>query len=165
LLGIAAHAPPETPDSEKLWFAARLEAGDALLAIEVGGEYVGDIDIVLIPERGSAELTLVIGDARFRGQGVGTEVVRRVLRWLFSEVPLMPGSSTGVAALDRPPFPVAYVEVDTRPGRNPMAHRFWLKQGFRLHRIEDGLHWLRLTREEWLASPRDSCPADPASAG
>ncbi len=153
LLGIPLDAPQETIESERRWLASRRAAGDVVLGIEVGGEYAGDIDITFLLESRSAEFTLVIGDARFRGKGVGTGVVQRVLRWLFSggQTPLE--ISGGDAATDRLGFAAAYVEVDTEPGRNPLAHTFWLKQGFRLHHFEGGLRWLRLSREDWLASP------------
>jgi len=165
MLGIPVDAPQETPDSERPWLGTRLAAGDVLLAIEVDGEYVGDIDIFFVPQRRSAEFTLVIGDARFRGKGVGTEVVQRVLRWLFSGGLLSLEPSSDEAPTNRAGFPAAYVEVDTEPGRNPLAHRFWLRQGFRFHHFEGELHWLRLTREDWLVSPGSVRPADPASIG
>jgi len=152
LLGIPVHAPRETLDSERRWLTARCAAGDALLGIEVAGEYAGDIDIFLVPERRSAEFTLVIGDARFRGNGIGTQVVQRVLRWLFSGGVMSLEPPGEEAPADPPGFTAAYVEVDTEPDRNPLAHTFWLKRGFRFHHFEGELHWLRLTREDWLAS-------------
>ena len=153
LLGIPLDAPQETLESERRWLASRRAAGDGLLGIEVGDEYAGDIDIFFIPERRSAEFTLVIGDARFRGMGVGTEVVRRVLRWLFSGGYMLLEVSGEKPPADCPDFTAAYVEVDTEPGRNPLAHTFWLKRGFRFHHFEGQLRWLRLTREDWLESP------------
>ncbi|MDQ7794501.1 MAG: GNAT family N-acetyltransferase [bacterium] len=142
LFGFSIDGPRETLDSERRWFSARIAAGDVLLAIEVDGQYVGDIDVFFPRGGSSAEFTLVIGDARFRGVGIGTEVVQRVLQWLFVGEP---------QSLGTPPHPVSHVDVDTEPGRNPLAHRFWLKQGFEFDHMEDNLQWLRLTREAWLA--------------
>ncbi|HCW51461.1 MAG TPA: hypothetical protein DGR79_05275 [Clostridiales bacterium] len=133
-------------------------------------EYVGDIDVVFIPERGSAELTLVIGDARFRGQRVGTEAVQRVLRWLFSEVPLTP--STEVAALDRPQFPWH----TSRSTRNPAATRWPIggsdrASGFTVSRTgftgfgplaKSGWHHLQTRARRTLHQPGDRhSPARP----
>jgi GNAT superfamily N-acetyltransferase len=150
LLGIPLESAQETLQSERDWFAIRIKAGDILLAIEVDGEYVGDMDVFFARDSFSAEFTLMIYEPRFRGGGIGTEVVQRVLRWLFTGEPLSLGASGQGLTPVHAPFAVMYVDVDTEPGRNPLAYRFWLKQGFRFHHLEENLHWLRLTREDWL---------------
>lgn len=126
-----------TPNWRNSWTCA--EAGDTLLAIEVGDRYVGDIDVAVDRRHGSADLTLMIGDRRLRGRGVGTEVVRRVLGWLFRGDQLLVETATAPPGrMERDPgpkpeppptgHPFDHVEVDVARG-NTRAHGFWLKQG------------------------------------
>jgi len=163
LMGVREFDPHLTVDDLRCWRTSRLEAGDTLLAIEVGDRYVGDIDVAVDRRHGSADLTLMIGDRRLRGRGVGTEVVRRVLGWLFRGDQLLVETATAPPGrMERDPgpkpeppptgHPFDYVEVDVARG-NTRAHGFWLKQGFSPWSTGlDGTERLRLTRDRWLAA-------------
>ncbi len=121
--------PPGSPDEQlasgREWMRERLRDGDALYAIEVAGEYIGDIDVHFAPGEQKAELTVFIGDRSQWGKGYGAESVRLVLDELASE----PG-------VDR-------VEVDVPPG-NERGFTFWTGLGFEHYATDDdGLRWLR----------------------
>jgi hypothetical protein len=82
--------------------------------------------------------------------------VQRVLRWLVTGKPLSLAAAGQRMALVHPPSAVTYVDVNTEPSRNPIAHCFWHKQGFRLHHLEGNLQCMRLTRDDWLAGRTDT---------
>ncbi len=161
LMGVRDLDPTLTVPDLREWRDQRVAAGDVLLGIEAGDRYIGDIDIAFPSHRQAAELTLMIGERRFWGKGIGTEVVRRVLGWLFRGDELVIETSTapsGMWGKDPPPAPlgpvpgglVDYIEVDVAPG-NERARGFWLTQGFTRYSWEPGgTEYLRLYRQEWL---------------
>jgi RimJ/RimL family protein N-acetyltransferase len=109
------------------WLAERQEAGATVYAIEVGGRYIGDIDVTLVAGERRAQLTLFIGDRSEWSKGYGTETVQLVLDALFSDEP------------------VDAVAVDVS-GVNDRAYRFWEKLGFREYLTDDeGTRYMRLT--------------------
>ena len=119
--------PAEQEEQRNIdWLHDRQAAGDQLYAIDIAGRYVGDIDVAFIQNECKAELQLCIGDRAARGEGYGTESVRRVLDALRAE----PG-------IDR-------VEIDV-PRDNDRALSFWRKLGFSEFKTEaDGTRWLSL---------------------
>lgn len=129
LMGVRQPETGATLEDLKEWYRARLEAGDSLFAVEADGRLVGEIEVY--PEKGYADMTLMIGDPSDRRRGIGSEAVRQALAWVFE---------TARAAC---------VEVDVAPG-NSAAHRFWLKHGFRTARTDEhGTIYLRLAREDY----------------
>lgn len=49
------------------------------------GQHIGDVDLHSIGVRGrSARLTILIGDKQFQGRGIGTDVIRTILRYAFT---------------------------------------------------------------------------------
>ena len=107
------------------WMRGREEAGDALYAIEVEGQTIGDVDVFFPAGEDKAEFTVFIGERSARSKGYGSESVELVLEEL--------------AAAGR----VRTVDVDVPKG-NERALRFWERQGFELYATDDGgRRWLR----------------------
>ena len=84
LMGVDIEKEPFISREDELqgnreWLARRRRTGDAVYAIEVEGRYIGDIDIVIVPQERKAELCLFIGDRSQWGKGYGTETVELVL--------------------------------------------------------------------------------------
>lgn len=151
----------------RFWRDSRVEAGDTLLAIEVGDHYAGDIDVVIYPSQGLAELTLMLGGRQFRRRGVGTEVVRRVLGWLFRgdellvETTTAPPGQRGQDPGPKPQPPPAGHPYDTVevvvPKGNAGARAFWIKQGFVLREVGfDDSERFVLGRGQWVAAQAGS---------
>ncbi|MFQ6008323.1 MAG: GNAT family N-acetyltransferase [Candidatus Zixiibacteriota bacterium] len=134
LIGVDIEKEPFISQEDELrgnreWLAQRRRAGDVVYAIEVEGRYIGDIDIIIIPQERKAELCLFIGDCSQWGKGYGTETVELVLDALFSGEP------------------VDTIQVDV-PATNDRAFRFWQKLGFKEYSTdEEGTRYLR--RSKW----------------
>lgn len=118
----------EELESNRAWFAGRLESGVTPFAVEVDDVYIGDIDYGIYPTEGKADLTVFLGDQSARGKGYGTEAVTLIMDEVFRD------------------SRIEFIEVDVVPG-NDRALAFWKKLGF----IEDhtdakGGIWLRRHR-------------------
>jgi len=125
----ALSSPDEETRSNREWLAQRHKTGTKPYAIEVSGRYIGDIDYGIYPERGMADLTVLIGERAYWGKGYGTQAVELILVKFFS----------------RPP--IEFVEADVAP-HNDRALRFWKKLNFRDHHTdENGTRFLRRYRE------------------
>lgn len=164
-MGVREYGPGITVADLREWRDQAVAAGDVILGIEAGDRYIGDIHIGFPRGIQAAELNLMIGDRSYWGRGIGSEVVRRVLRWLLRGDDLMVETSSappGWLAKDRSPAPlghvpgglVDFVDVTVAPADEP-ARSFWLGHGFRHHSTErDGSTRLRLYRDEWLPEER-----------
>ena len=134
LMGVDIAAEPFVSPEDELrgnheWLDGRVRAGGIVLAIEVEGRYVGDIDITTISRERRAELSLFIADRSSWGKGYGTETVELVLGELFA------GKE------------VDAVDVEVASG-NARSARFWRKLGFEVISTDaDGKLFLRCTRK------------------
>jgi len=94
------------------WFDDRSLHALALIAVDVGGVYIGDIDVHVEPGRPVAEISGFLGDRSSWGQGYGTEAMTLLLEWLRSV----------------PAITTAQVQV---ANHNVRSQRFVEKLGFR----------------------------------
>lgn len=123
-------SPEDEAESNRQWLAARHECGATPLAVEVAGQYIGDVDFATYPNRGYADLTVFLGDRQSWGKGYGTEAVELLIAEILRDAR------------------IAFIEVDVAP-HNTRALAFWKKLGFTEGRIDnDGTHYLRRHRKE-----------------
>lgn len=133
LMGVDIEKEPFVSQEDELrgnreWLERRRRAGDTVCAIEAEGRYIGDINIVIVPQERKAKLCLFIGDRSQWGKGYGTEVVELVLDALFSGEP------------------VDTVQVEAA-ATNDRAFRFWKKLGFKEYSTDEkGTRYLRRSK-------------------
>ena len=119
MMGIDVEAEPFICPEDELrrnedWFGGRQRAGAVLYAIDVDGQYIGDIDIE-INNKHTATLSIFIGDRSQWGKGYGTEAIALLLLELrrYEQVDMV--LATNVA------------------DGNVRAHRLWRRLGFHVH--------------------------------
>jgi RimJ/RimL family protein N-acetyltransferase len=133
LMGCAAVEPnhrsfEEETRANREWLEQRHRAGAMPYAIEVDGRYVGDVDYGVYPEKGMADLTVLIGERADWGKGYGTQAVELIVAEFLS----IPEIET--------------IEVDVAPC-NDRALRFWRRMGFSDHHTDaNGARFLRRQR-------------------
>ena len=111
-------SPEDELQGNREWLEGRQRSGAKVYAIEVGGSYIGDIDISLMPTERKAYISLFIGDRSHWRKGYGSETVILVLDDL---------KKAGMADI---------LEIDVSR-QNKGALTFWHKLGFQESSTDD----------------------------